>query len=263
VCAGLWLRNPWANNLAAWGGSILAAYFFLCAFGGIIGAFRTRKTTSDPSPEAQGDPALKVPAVSLGESILALALTIGFVLVGNTIGLELGICLATALVFLAAAIVLGMVRSAALSATKRKLAARLAAKPEMWPAISPLPDGIMAANTATATATGGARTSPANLAAVEVSPGVEVKLRVLCPCAWVVANLIVSITLDGQLIGIGSLRCGFDARGVTTPGVHEIQIRWSRITESFVVYIPQAGAYEADLRYSGFWAKFLPRGAPE
>jgi hypothetical protein len=259
VCAGLWLRNPWANNLAAWGGSLLAGYFFLGGIGSVIGAFRRRKTISRPSPEAPADPALKAHAISLGQSMLALALTIGFVLVGNTIGLELGVCLGTSLVFLAVGIVLGMVRSAALSATKRKLAARLAAKPEMWPAIPPLPDGIIAANTATGTA----RTSPADLAAVEVSPGVEVKLRVLCPCAWVVASLTVSITLDGQLIGIGSLRRGFDARGETTPGVREIQIRWGRITERFVVYLPRAGAYEAELRYSSFWAKFLPRGAPE
>ena len=161
------------------------------------------------------------------------------------------------LAFFAVAIVFAMVRSAALSATKRTLAARLTAKPEAWPAIPRRPDGVIAANTATA------RTSPVDTIAPEASPGADVMLRVSCPGAWVLASLTASITLDGKLIGIGSLRLGFDARGETTPGVHEIQIRWARITETFVVYLPQAGAYEADLHYSSFWGKFLPQNGQD
>ena len=69
VCAGHWLRNPWANNLAAWGASILAGYFFLIAVGSLIDAFRTRKTTSLFSTEEPADPALIAHTIVLGQSM--------------------------------------------------------------------------------------------------------------------------------------------------------------------------------------------------
>jgi hypothetical protein len=254
VCGGLWLQNVWLSALTAWGGSIIGGYYFLCVAGGVIDAFRTRMDRRSASPQLAENLVLTAHVPSLASSLFALAASVGFVLVGNTIGLELGVWLTFVLGVFALALALGMVRGALLSTKKRNLAARLAAQPEAWPAIAPAPDGLLIADSGMTTT----RAAPAEPAGEKLRPGDEVKLRVVCPGAWVVASLTATVTLDGRLIGVGSLRRGFDARGDAAPGVHELQVRWARVTERFVLHLPQPGAYQAELRYSSFWAKFLP-----
>jgi hypothetical protein len=95
-------------------------------------------------------------------------------------------------------------------------------------------------------------------AVVHVIPGQEVKLRVRCGPTKRGAPNCAAITLDGQVIGIGSARRGFDARTETTSGAHELRIQWAYLTQRFDLNLPTPGAYQADLSYHTFWGKFRP-----
>jgi hypothetical protein len=253
ISCGLFAANVWASNLAFWGGSFLGGFSFLFAVFLAIEAYSTAKARNrlTPAPAADLEDAgsvAKPVALGVGEATLLLSLSAGFVLVGNTIGLVLGICL----VFLFGSIALG--HYLVVSCANRGLPTRLVSQPQTWPTVPTATEGIILSDDKAITL----ENQLAEPAAGPVAPGQEVKLRVRCGPKKGGAPNNAAITLGGQVIGIGSPRRGFDARAETTPGVHELKIRWCHLTQRFDLNLPTPGAYQADLSYDTFWGKFRP-----
>jgi hypothetical protein len=253
VWCGLGMRNGWLSSSAAWGGSLLAAYFLLGAVGGIFDALRTRRAASLGPPEPGGS-VLRGHAYRVGEAYFLLVACVGFVVIGNAVDPVVGVCLAFALSLLGVAILLSKAWSSALSAAKRELPVRLIAAAENRPVITPVSGGILTPEAGLAVTKG----APALPAGAEADPGAEVTLRVSCAGNRFAAGLDATAALDGQPIGIGTLRRGFDVRCGTEAGAHELQVRWGFVTQRFALYFPLPGVYVAELRHSRFWGKFFP-----
>ena len=77
-----------------------------------------------------------------------------------------------------------------------------------------------------------------------------------CRAGRAIADQDLAVFFDGEGVGLGSIRQGFDARTVTTVGSHELQLRWWNHSQTFAVHFPEPGNYEAELRWNMFWAKF-------
>ncbi len=253
ICGGLYLHDIWLSTAVAWGGSLLAGYILLAVVHWTADAFRTRQTLRRLSAEGTEYPALQANSMSFSDILLQLAVVTGFILVGNTIGIALGICLALTFLMPAGALTFAALLSALLTAGKRKLATRSVTGPEEWPGIRPPADRILVPDSVI-----GVAKRPLGRPS-EDGPGPEsrVELRVLCAGdnRFAVAGK-VTVALDGRWIAVGSLRRGFDARGETTPGIHELCLRFGLIIQKFVLDLPKPGAYEADLCYSSLWACF-------
>ena len=129
VCGCLWLHNAWLINLVAWGGSIFSGFIFLGAVGGVMDAVRMRHVKNRPALEPSADPALIVHAGNLRSSLFVLTITLGFVLIGNAIGVELATCLGAGIFLFALLLLIAMISTAISSAGKTKFAV-----PGWWPA---------------------------------------------------------------------------------------------------------------------------------
>jgi hypothetical protein len=145
------------------------------------------------------------------------------------------------------------------ASARQRLAVRFVAEPALSPVRNQVHEGITAFDPTMVTA----QSSPTEPAKVQVTPEAEVRLRISSAGAQVVMNGEVIVLLDGQVIGIGSVRTGFDVQGETTTGFHELQLRWAVLTETFEVAFPTAGCYEAEFFWSWFWGKYLCRNPEE
>ncbi len=253
ISCGLFAANVWVSNLAFWGGSFLGGFSFSLAVFLTIEAYSTRKARNRLAPAPAADLAdagsvVKPEALGVGEATLLLALSAGFVLVG--IGLVLSSCLA-GVAFLIGLVMVG--HYVVVSCASRSLPTRLVAQPQAWPALPHATEGIILSDDKVAS-----EYQRAEATAVHVVPGQEVKFRVRCGPNKRGSPNSAAITLDGQVVGIGSPRRGFDVRAETTPGIHQLKIRWGHVTQSFELNLPTPGAYQADLSYDTFWGKFQP-----
>lgn len=66
----------------------------------------------------------------------------------------------------------------------------------------------------------------------------------------------VKVFLDGQLVGIGSVKKGFDIAAQTTAGKHFVELKMSLRTQNYNFEIPSGGAYQLKIEYSRAWGNF-------
>jgi hypothetical protein len=257
ISCSLFAADLWVSNLAFWGGSFLGGFSFLLAVFLAIEAYSTRRARNRLTPAPAADLAdagsvAKPVALGVGEATLLLASGVGFVLVGIQIDLVLLSCLAGG-AFLIGFVMVGVGHYVVVSRASRALPTRIVAQPQAWPALPEDTEGIICSDEKVTS-----KNQLAKATAGHVVPGQEVKLRVRCGPTKRGSPNSAAITLDGQVIGIGSARRGFDARTETTPGAHELRIQWAYLTQRFDLNLPTPGAYQADLSYDTFWGKFQP-----
>jgi hypothetical protein len=260
VCGRLWLQNSWLNAIVAWGGGMLGGFCLVTALLAATNAGRIRRTLRRTPPEQWPDPTLaKADSLRPAELLIVLAILAVFALVGNPLSPGCVVLFAVFAPPLAILIVTGREHARTLSAERKQLPIRKVARAENWPAAASLPQAIFPADSRTARAPTGADAPPT----VKVNPDAGVQFRVFCAGAPGLLEIDVAILFDGQWIGIGSRRRGFDARCETTPGPHELQLRKGITTQTFLLHLAQPGAYEAELRYSSWAAKYVPHSGQE
>src|SRR5439155_10477656 len=99
-------------------------------------------------PPDRPDP-MTTQIVTTGDALLALVLAVGFILAGNAISFELGICLAGPLAFIILVVLFALVRGAMLAGVRKTLGVRLVAEANTRPTIPRVQEGIVAEESGT------------------------------------------------------------------------------------------------------------------
>lgn len=84
----------------------------------------------------------------------------------------------------------------------------------------------------------------------------ESVLRIEFSGAWMVVDMDVKIFLDGQMIGGGSIKKGFDVAVKVGAGRHSLELRTSLKKKRYDLDIYAGGNYRAKIEYSRAWGDF-------
>ena len=76
------------------------------------------------------------------------------------------------------------------------------------------------------------------------------QLKIAFPGIWMVADVEVKVFLDNQLLGIGSVKKGFDLTAETTIGHHFLELKMSIRNQKYNFEIPSDGTYLLQIDYS-------------
>ncbi len=258
LCGGHWFENGWAQNLSAWGGGILGGFLFFGAGSGLLDALLTSRVARRRGPDRSVGPPVRFELGDTWRGLFAFLMSIGFVILGNTIGFELGIILGILTFGLGFAFLCAIINVVVLSFVKKRLPVRLVAEPAASPVKPVVPEGIFAFDPTYVTMQPSAVEPPT----VKTTPPGEVSLHIRCARRRVPIDSPVTIVVDGQLIAVGSFRQGFDMEADTTPGSHQLQIRWEFTTQTFIIDFSCGGSYETELSWSWFW-KYVVRRPEE
>jgi hypothetical protein len=249
---GIWLENRLLRSVVAWGGGCLAGVVFfgalLCIIDAIFTTPMARNVAANRSPFAE----VKVALFDLGGGLFSLLVSIGFGILGNSLDWDLLTSLGIVPCAVGIIILVATIQAVALGAGKKRLAVRLLDEPAATPVEHVAEEGFFSFHPGlVATPPPAACQGP-----IMVPPAGEARLRIRCTGGRSLVNSAVAVILDGEWIATGSARKGFEVERVTTPGHHELGLRWGFCTQTFLLDIPGGGCYEAELSWSWFWGKY-------
>lgn len=88
-----------------------------------------------------------------------------------------------------------------------------------------------------------------------------VRVRFHCEGVWMLFDAPVSLRLDGDPIGEGSVKKGFDILVRTTPGEHDVEVVHGAVMGNprHDLEFEDGGYYEVELAYSRTWGNYATR----
>jgi hypothetical protein len=85
-----------------------------------------------------------------------------------------------------------------------------------------------------------------------------VRVRFHCGGVWMLFDAPVYVALDGDRIGEGTVKKGFDILVRTTPGEHDVEVFHGAVmgTPRHFLQFEDGGYYEVELAYSRTWGNY-------